>query len=412
MFADLPRWSGPLPVLWDSTVTERVGRMLDGDVKVAWFYGQPDTSTFRYRVANVVEAVNSDPSGSMSAGWFSDDDIPSVLPVVPRLDAIVLARHRYGGHVRRLAATAERAGVPLLFDTDDLVFDTAYADLVMDSLGRDASVSLDWDVWFSYMGRLNATLRLCQGALTTNQTLRTALARHLPADSVHVVPNVLNRVQQDHSRELWQAKEGSGYARTGPVTIGYFSGTPSHVRDFTVAAPALARLLARDPDVAVRVAGFLDDVGPLEEFRDRIEFVPFMHYVDLQRSIAEVEVNIAPLQHNAFNVCKSDLKFFEAAVVGTWTVASHTPSLDRAVTDGVTGRLARDHEWDGALAEAVDLARDTERYAATMRAAAEHAHEQWAWDSVAGPVREAIAAELAGRPQVAKGSPTSPVASS
>ena len=89
-----------------------------------------------------------------------------------------------------------------------------------------------------------------------------------------------------------------------------------------------------------------------------------MHYVELQRSIAEVEVNIAPLQHNAFNVCKSDLKFFEAAVVGTWTVASHTPSLDAAVDDGVTGRLARDHEWDGALAEAVDLARDTERYAA------------------------------------------------
>ena len=357
MFADLPRAQGQRPVLWDSTVTQRVGRMLDGETRVAFFYGQPDTSTFRYRVANVVEALNSEPGSPVGAGWFSDDDIPSVLPLVERLDAIVLVRHRYGGNVRRLAATAQRAGVPLFFDTDDLVFDTSYAGLVMDSLGRDATVSLDWDVWFAYMGRLNATLRLCEGAFTTNQTLRAELARHLPPEKVHVVPNVLNREQQAYSRTLLEAKQRTGFRRSGPVTIGYFSGTPSHVRDFTVAAPALARLLDRDPDVAVRIAGFLDDVGPLEDFRDRIEFVPFMHYVDLQRSIAEVEVNIAPLQHNGFNVCKSDLKFFEAAVVGTWTVASHTPSLDAAIDDGTTGRLARDHEWDGALAEAVDLAR-------------------------------------------------------
>ncbi|MCY7401909.1 MAG: glycosyltransferase [Nocardioides sp.] len=406
MFVDLPRPSGPRPVLWDGTVTQRVGRLLDGELKVAWFYGQPDTSTFRYRVANVVEAVNSDPDGTLGAAWFSDDDISSVLPIVPQLDAIVLTRHPYGGNVRRLAVTAQRHGVPVLFDTDDLVFDVSYADLVMDSLGRDTTVSLDWDVWFAYMGRLNATLRLCEGAFTTNQTLRSALGRHLPLDRVQVVPNVLNRAQQDYSQLLWQAKIDDGYRRSGPVTIGYFSGTPSHVRDFTVAAPALARLLAADPDVAIRIAGFLDDVGPLEEFRDRIEFVPFMHYIDLQRSIAEVEVNIAPLRHNAFNVCKSDLKYFEAAVVGTWTVASHTPSLDAAITDGVSGRLARDHEWDQALAEAVDLARRPERYAALMDAAAEHAHRTWAWDSVAQPVREAITAQLA------KGSPTVPLASS
>ena len=202
MFADLPRPTGPLPVLWDSTVTQRVGRMLDGDVRVAWFYGQPDTSTFRYRVANVVEAVNSDPDGVGRRGVVQRRRHPrACCPIVPQLDAIVLARHRYGGNVRRLAATAERAGVPLLFDTDDLVFDTSYAGLVMDSLGRDATVSLDWDVWFSYMGRLNATLDLCEGAFTTNQTLRAELARHLPLDRVHVVPNVLNRVQQDYSRD-------------------------------------------------------------------------------------------------------------------------------------------------------------------------------------------------------------------
>ncbi len=41
-----------------------------------------------------------------------------------------------------------------------------------------------------------------------------------------------------------------------------------------------------------------------------------------------------------------------------------------------------------------------------MDAAAEHAHRTWAWDSVAEPVRRALAAQLA------KGSPTAPLASS
>ena len=99
-----------------------------------------------------------------------------------------------------------------------------------------------------------------------------------------------------------------------------------------------------------------------------------MHYVELQRSIAEVEVNIAPLSHTAFNICKSDLKFFEAAAVGTWTVASHTPSLDDAIDDGVTGRLAKAHEWDDALREAVALARDPQAYADRVTPAAEKAH--------------------------------------
>jgi glycosyltransferase involved in cell wall biosynthesis len=204
------------------------------------------------------------------------------------------------------------------------------------------------------------------------------------------VPNVLNRAQQAYSRELLDAKTAHGYRRSGPVTVGYFSGTPSHVRDFAIAGPALARLLDEDDDVSVRIVGYLDDLGALEPHRERVEFQKFMHYVELQRSIAEVEVNIAPLSHTAFNICKSDLKFFEAAAVGTWTVASHTPSLDDAIKDGVTGRLAKAHEWDGALREAVELARDPAAYAAQVGPAAELAHRRWAWDSVAAPLTAAL----------------------
>ncbi|NPD03278.1 glycosyltransferase [Nocardioides sp. zg-1308] len=396
MFSDLPEAPTDVADLWDSSMAERVGTMLDGERRVAFVYRTPDTSTFRYRVSNVVDALNHDPGGTVRAGWFCDDELRALTRLVPQLDLVVVARYPYGAALRELIQRAEKHGVPLVFDCDDLVFDVRFAELVMSSLGKDQDVNAEWDVWFAYMGRLNASLRACRGALTTNGTLADQLSAFVD-DEVSIVPNVMNREQQAYSRAILEHKLASGWKRSGPVTIGYFSGTPSHVRDFSVASGALARLLDRDSDVAVRIVGYLDDLAELERHRDRVEFLPFMHYVALQRAIGEVEVNIAPLQHTPFNICKSDLKYFEAAAVGTWTVASHTPSLDDAIHDGTTGRLAKAHEWDAALAEAVDLARDTGRYAELGAAAAHAAHERWSWDSVTEPFHRALAPYVSAR---------------
>lgn len=396
MFTDLPEAPQEVKDLWDSSMAERLGTMLDGKHRVAFVYRTPDTSTFRYRVANTVDALNHVPSARLRAGWFCDDELRALTRVVPELDVIVVARYPYGAALRELIQKAEAHDVPLVFDCDDLVFDVGFAELVMSSLGKDQDVNAEWDVWFAYMGRLNASLAACRGATTTNCLLASRLAAYVEHGAA-VVPNVMNRTQQAYSRELLDAKVATGFRRTGPVTIGYFSGTPSHVRDFAVASTSLARLLDEDDDVSVRIVGYLDDLGALEPHRERVEFQKFMHYVELQRSIAEVEVNIAPLAHTAFNICKSDLKFFEAAAVGTWTVASHTPSLDDAIDDGVTGRLARAHEWDAALREAVELARDPGAYAARVAPVAEYAHTRWSWDSVAEPLTRALEPYLRSR---------------
>lgn len=389
MFTDLPEAPSEVRDLWDSSMAKRVGTMLDGDHRVAFVYRSPDTSTFRYRVANPVDALNRAPGNRLRAAWFCDDELRALTRIVPELDAIVVARYPYGAALRELIQRAETHGVPLIFDCDDLVFDVRFAELVMSSLGKDPEVNAEWDVWFAYMGRLASSLDVCRGAMTTNSVLAHQLSAYVQ-DAPAIVPNVMNRVQQAYSRELLEAKAASGWDRSGPVTIGYFSGTPSHVRDFAIASAPLARLLDEDDDVAIRIVGYLDDLGALEPHRERVEFQSFMHYVELQRSIAEVEVNIAPLSHTAFNICKSDLKYFEAAAVGTWTVASHTPSLDDAIDDGVSGRLAKAHEWDGALREAVDLARDPRAYSARVAPAADLAHERWAWDSVADPLARAL----------------------
>lgn len=53
-----------------------------------------------------------------------------------------------------------------------------------------------------------------------------------------------------------------------------------------------------------------------------------------------------PLQANVFTACKSPLKYFEAAAVGTVSVAAPTVNHLACINDGINGRIARAHEWE------------------------------------------------------------------
>lgn len=392
MFTDLPD-PPPVSTLWAAPLHERVQQMMRRPRRMAWVYRNPDTSTFRYRAANIVAALNADPDGDVGAAWFSELELDAIEHLVGRLDVIVLTRYPYCAPVARLVERAHQEGVPLLFDSDDLVFDTEFAPLIMDALDEDAEDHGTWSRWYAYLGRLNATMRQCVGGVTTVAPLQRRMQPYFEEDRVHIVPNFMDRAQQAFSRSLVEAKQRNGWKRDGSVTLGYFSGSPTHARDFAVLVPALRRLLAEDPGVRLRVVGKIDVLGEVAELPpDQIEVIGFMDYISLQRAIAEVEVNLAPLQHHDFTACKSELKFFEAAAVGTWTVASASPAFWGATTGGTNGRLARAHEWDDALREAVDLARDAGAYARRAEAAAEDVHDRYGWDKQGERITAAVTA--------------------
>jgi glycosyltransferase involved in cell wall biosynthesis len=278
--------------------------------------------------------------------------------------------------------------VTVIFDCDDLVFDIDYVHLILDTLDQDTKTSANWDGWYAYCGRLEAVARLCDAGITTNAFLAERM-REVVGGPVHVVPNFLNRHQQEVSDLLLGAKRSRGFAGDGTVGIGYFSGSPTHNRDFAIAAPALARLLESDPDVRVRVVGFMDTTGPLGAHANRVEMVPLHDWVNLQRLIAEMEINIAPLQDNVFTNCKSELKFFEAAAVGTWTVATPTSTFRQAIASPEVGRLTGAEGWDAALREAVALARATPRYARVAEATAALVRDTYGWDRFTDRIRTA-----------------------
>jgi glycosyltransferase involved in cell wall biosynthesis len=352
------------PDPWAPSIDERVRRVSTPAAHtVAYLYEVPDTSTFRYRVFNMVEALGlEDESQHISATWFTRAELPILERLIDEVRTLVICRTRYTARLDSLVARARAAGCRVLFDVDDLIFDTRYVSLVLETLDRNPGEAM-LDEWFASMSRIGALLRLCDGAISTNQFLSARIEdfAQLPA---WVVPNFLNDLQLERAAEVRRTRHASD--QPGRVTtIGYFSGTPTHNRDFELVSTALARVMTRHADVRLRIVGFLD-IGPaLRGFGDRIDILPLTDFLTLETLIGATGLNVVPLQTNAFSNSKSELKYFEAAIVETPTFATPTYSFRLAIEDGVNGYLVDSYDWEDRLEQAVcgdlDLAGVAER---------------------------------------------------
>ncbi|MFZ0180697.1 MAG: glycosyltransferase [Candidatus Dormiibacterota bacterium] len=323
----------------------------DGAHTVAYVYEVPDTSTFRYRVFNMVEALGLDePDQRISATWFTRAELPILERLIGNVNTLIICRTRYTARLDSLVTRARAGGCRVLFDVDDLVFDTRYVSLVLETLDRSPGEAM-LDEWFAAMSRVGAMLRLCDGAISTNHFLSARIEEFAQLPT-WVVPNFLNSLQLERSAEVRRTRHASEPSDR-VVSIGYFSGTPTHNRDFELVSTALAKVMTRHSDVRLLIVGFLD-VGPaLRGFGDRIDILPLTDFLTLQTLIGSTGLNIVPLQTNVFSNSKSELKYFEAAIVETPTLATPTYSFRIAVQDGVNGYLVDAYDWEDRIEQAV-----------------------------------------------------------
>jgi hypothetical protein len=348
MFLGLPQKVSYLEP-WFTSFEERFAKLSQGPLKIAYFYESQDSSTFRYRVFNMVEALNSAPE-EFSAAFFTLDDLTAMNRVISAADILILCRVRYTDVINNLIMQAKARGCKVFYDIDDLIFDTEYAHLVINTLGEQLSDKM-WNRFFAYMSRLGTVLKLCDSVLVTNKQLAICATEYAGLKA-HVAPNFLNEAQLNLSQQLYLQKRKSNFKRDERIHVGYFSGSPTHNRDFSIVSPVLARLLQHDKRVTLRLGGFLE-APELEPFAARIEKFPMQDFLNLQLLQAKTEVNLVPLQNNLFTDCKSDLKYFEAAIVGTITVASPAFAYRESIKDGTNGFLASDQDWENKIEAAI-----------------------------------------------------------
>src|ERR1700722_18513454 len=123
---------------WNWSLADRLKRLSRGQRRIAYFYETPDNSTFRYRVYNMIQALEASASGS-TASFFCSADLDRMQAIVEMADVLVVCRAGYTPEIDRLICSLQSKGKKVFFDVDDLVFDPSYVNLVLSSLFNDTS---------------------------------------------------------------------------------------------------------------------------------------------------------------------------------------------------------------------------------------------------------------------------------
>ena len=327
--------------------------------RIIFVSGEPDTPGHFYRVERYVDAFAA---AGASVSWMRIDEVLDRIGEFATTSIVIIWRAVNSPAVQQLIAAARAAGALLVFDIDDLMFRPELARVgIIDAI---RSLNLQESEIAAYYHRVQEVLWQADACFTSTAELAVHAQRF--DRLTFVLPNgfdagTLRTSRLAVRRHRMQTQINGHTVRR----IGYAAGTRTHQKDFKEAAGAIARILAERPDcllVLFRSRDGSERMFDPEEFpaftglEDRIEWRDLVKLKDLPNEMVRFDINIAPLEiDNPFAEAKSELKYFEAALVEVPTIASPTGPLRRAIRDGETGRLARtEAEWYTALTELLD----------------------------------------------------------
>lgn len=339
---------------WLLPLSERVGMVAKAHAQGRrinlLLYDHADTSTFRYRCYNLMQWTKQ--SEKWQCVYFYRDELDTVRQLLGRVQLLTFVRLQWFCELENLVYLARARHIPIVYDTDDCIFDLNLLPLLANSIDIQFSLPGQYEYWFAYVARNGFTAERAQMYSASNDYLGQKLEKKF-AQPYYVVRNTLNQEQLDVSRlcrrqkrllnRMQSPKEGE---KRGFI-IGYFSGSPSHNNDLAIIAPELASFLDRFRHSKLMIVGFMDFPQVLQTAMTRGQIItyPLTDFLTLQTMVASVEVNIVPLQENTFTNCKSELKFFEAGAVGTLTVASPIYTYRNSIRHGENGYLCEPGQW-------------------------------------------------------------------
>jgi glycosyltransferase involved in cell wall biosynthesis len=326
-------------------------------VRLLFISGEPDTPGHFYRIARYTQAAAA--SGAR-ASWIRAGQITERFQEVAEADVLFIWRALWD---ERIASAVERGrskAAKIVFDIDDLLTDPSLVRIdIIDGIRTSGT---DESQWRKNVASFEATMLAADYCTAPTQELAASL-RSFDRPAL-VLPNGFDHATYINSRRAVRRRRCQ--KPDNLVRIGYAGGTLTHQRDFAIAAQAVAQILMERPNcrlVLFRI-GEVNQIGVLkiEEFRafqgieNQIEWRDIVPLPRLPEEIARFDINLAPLEvGNIFCESKSELKFFEAALVDVPTVASPTGPLRRAIREGVTGFLANDpQEWYTKLTRLID----------------------------------------------------------
>ncbi|WP_374545635.1 class I SAM-dependent methyltransferase [Rhodoblastus sp.] len=340
-----PKIAKPLPLVANLAPADRFS--------ILFVSGEPKTPGHAYRVERYMAAAKSN---GCDAFWVEAADLTKLNRNF--YDVVIIWRTLWSSEIEQLVTRMREFGAKIVFDVDDLMIvpELAKSELI-DGIRTQ---SLTEDQVKGHYESVRQSMLAADVCFATTQELAFHMRR--AGKATHVLPNGFDQSIHDFSRVAaiqWRSQ------KDGLIRIGYAGGSKTHQRDFALAVGALAEVLRARPNCRLvlfetpdKTTSLVDvaEFPALKPVLDQIEWRPLQPLSELAKEMARFDINLAPLEFgNPFCEAKSELKFFEAALVDTPTVASPTGPFLRAIEHGVDGYLAASaDDWREYLMRLVD----------------------------------------------------------
>ncbi len=356
---DLPEFGAPTPILAPSpapnasTTTLAATAPQPGRKHILFVSGESHTPGTIYRVERMAALARN-------LGWTAavSDLMPVNPDILAGINAVVLWRCAWSPHVQGIVQHAHENNASVIYDVDDLMFRPEFATVeIIDGIRSQRFSESETRGFF---GDIRKAMALCDLVMCPTAELADEARRQGMVSLV--VPNGFTDdtvIVSRRAARIW------GETRDGLTRIGYAGGSRTHQKDFATAVDAIVDCLAQRPDLRLVLfrdpsSGeglvLIDEFPKLAALARQIEWRDMVTLPDLPREIARFDINLAPLEAgNPFCEAKSELKYFEAALVSVPTIASPTGPFRRAICHGSTGLLASTaQEWYACLTTLLD----------------------------------------------------------
>ena len=282
---------------------------------------------FRYRVLHQMEQLSANFLESNTYFYLNFEPY-----LVRNYRIIIFFRCPWTQKVEEAIILAKKLNKKILYDIDDLVFDTKYTNVIPYVKALSPKEKENYDEGVILMGK---TLKLCEGAITTTDALAKELRNYI--SNVFINRNVA-------SEEMWKLSQNAlinkvNQKKNGHIIIGYFSGSITHNPDIEMIKEPLIKILTEFKNVKLVLFGYLNFPIFLKDFQSQIILKNFTNWQELPEFISNVDINLAPIEENIFNVAKSENKWVEAALVKVPTIASNFGAFKQVIRHNKDGIL-------------------------------------------------------------------------
>jgi len=296
--------------------------------------------TFRYRGYNIIQTMRNNEKYNLNCFLVSELDV--LYDILDKIDLVIIQRALWSFELENFINIIKNKDIKIIYDVDDLIYNIKYVPKYINSVG-DYNEEFIFRL-FGIVVRYELIAKMCDGYIVTTKKLQDNVKNDFNKP-VWVFHNYLNLEQEKVSRKIVNLKKDTYI--NDKFIIGYFSGSNSHKRDLEIVETALLKLMNKYDDIYLNIVGLMKLSSEFKKLQKggRIIIHPYVPYEELQYEIGKVDLNIVPLQKHEFNECKSELKYFEASIVNTLTLATDNVVYQNCIEDGVDGFLADELSW-------------------------------------------------------------------